>query len=199
MSFIVASEVCSLRSSPWDLNTVTRSPSQSSSPSSCALGSPSRTSRSLTLSLRPDLARSPRYASRGFGSLQALSRSRSSVRLASPHAGLPHPLAGACACRSSFRPGLAWAPIPSEVSPHPRYRTLSGRVVLRAVSHLAMPRLRGFQPPLRRAPIFRRGRPPRPGGCVLPTHRCSRLAEVAPLLVVSPLRGDHPGLAPCFQ
>lgn len=80
---------------------------------------------------------------------------RSSVGLASFRVGLPHPLAVACACRSSFRPGLAWVPIPSEVSPHPRYRTLSGRVVLLAVSHLAMPRLRGFQPPLRRAPILR--------------------------------------------
>lgn len=50
-----------------------------------------------------------------------------------------------------------------------------------------------------RAHTLRCERPPRPGGCVLLSLRYSRFARVAPLLVVSPLRGDHPGLAPCFQ
>jgi len=58
-----------------------------------------------------------------------------------------------------------------------RRTTLSSRAILRAVSHLAVPRLRGFQPPV---------------GCVLRRRRCSRRRWAAPLLVVLPLRGCLP-------
>lgn len=58
--------------------------------------------------------------------------------------------------------------------PARRRTTLSDRAVLHAVPHLAVSRLRGFQPS---------------SGCVHRLRRCSHRRRVAPLLVVSPLRG----------
>jgi hypothetical protein len=73
-----------------------------------------------------------------------------------------------------FRPDRPWAPALQRLLPARRRKTLSSLAVLHAVSHLAVPRLRGFQPSC---------------GCVLQSRRCSRRCRVAPLLVVSPLRG----------
>jgi len=76
--------------------------------------------------------------------------------------GLPLPaLPVSRTCQPCFMPGRPWAPLPSEVSPRRRRTTLSSRAVLRAVSHLAVPRLRGFQLPVGcvlRQPAFSRRR-----------------------------------------
>jgi hypothetical protein len=91
-----------------------------------------------------------------------------------------------CSCRASASPISCWI-----VHGYPPFRGFSpldagflafptiARMdaippVLHAVSRLAAPRLRGFQPSC---------------GRVLRRSRCSRVRRVAPLLVVSPLRG----------
>jgi hypothetical protein len=113
-------------------------------------------------------------------------------------AGSTHPaLPASRICQPCFRLDRPWAPSLQRLLPARRRKTLSGLAVLHAVSHLAVPRLRGIQrhaPPASRP--MSRVEPPSPRGadCSLGRtrslrRRCSRRHKAAPLLVVSPLRG----------
>jgi hypothetical protein len=101
-----------------------------------------------------------------------------------PHAnrpGLPPPaLLVSCICQPCFMLDRPWAPALQRFLPARRRPSrlplawMRFPPVLHAVSRLAAPRLRGIQPSC---------------GRVLRRPRCSRVRRVAPLLVVSPLRG----------
>jgi hypothetical protein len=113
--------------------------------------------------------------------------SRAILRSLADRPGLPfpaHPVS--LICQPYFMPDRPWVPSLQRFLPARRRATLSGCAVLPAVSHLAVPRLRGFQ---LSAPRSLATAPALSNGRVLRRRRCSRRRRVAPLLVVFPLRG----------
>ena len=114
--------------------------------------------------------------------------SRATLQPLADRPGLPPPaLLVSRICRPCFRSDRPWAPSLQRFLPARRRRILSDRAVLPAVSHLAVPRLRGFEL-FRDLHALRRFSTPA-SGCVHQRKRCSRHRWVAPLLVVAPLRG----------
>jgi hypothetical protein len=133
---------------------------------------------------------------------------RATLRWLADRPGLPHPaLLVACICQPCLRLDRPWAPLPSEVSPRSRR---PGHTPLAEASRpqpgpssLPFP-VSPRRPAVRQTPATRRrdsedscstarphvtARPGYPNGCVLRRRRCSRPRRVAPLLVVTPLRG----------
>lgn len=116
--------------------------------------------------------------------------------------GLPLPAHYASwICQPFFRLDRPWVPPLQRLLPVRRHAALSSYVVLHAVSHLAVPRLRGFEPVSGRnlRPVWQASRfvgrlhlavqRHAADGCVHNRQRYSHLGLVAPLLVVIPLRG----------
>lgn len=129
---------------------------------------------------RPCRLTSPSGSFRRFPML-AHAAIRATLRLHADRPGLPPPaLLVSCICQPCFMLDRPWAPDLQRFLParrRPSCLPLSWKAfppVLHAVSRLAAPRLRGFQPSC---------------GRVLRRSRCSRVRRVAPLLVVFPLRG----------
>lgn len=131
---------------------------------------------------RPCRLTSPSGSLRRFPML-AHAAIRATLRLHADRPGLPPPaLLVSCICQPCFMLDRPWAPDLQRFLPARRRPSTFHMIThvdeflpfLHAVSRLAAPRLRGFQPSC---------------GRVLRRSRCSRVRRVAPLLVVFPLRG----------
>jgi hypothetical protein len=104
---------------------------------------------------------------------------RATLRLHADRPGLPPPAQLASRiCRPCFMPDRPWAPTLQRFLPARRRMTLSDHAVLHAVPHLAVPRLRGFQPSfgcvLRAPALFTPSLGRSSPGCSPPSRMASR-------------------------